>query len=98
MEIREFQELMRQIYYRRDQQRGVAGTFVWFAEEVGELAKASRRGAQENCAEEVSDVLAWLTSLANLMAVDLEQTVGKYKNGCPRCGKTPCQCEQRPLP
>ena len=96
MEIREFQDLMRQIYYQRDQQRGLAGTFVWFAEEVGELAKAIRQGTQESYAEELSDVLAWLTSLANLIGIDLEQAVEKYKKGCPRCGGIPCQCEEKP--
>lgn len=97
MEIREFQDLMRQIYYQRDQQRGLAGTFVWFAEEVGELAKSIREGNRENYGEEFSDVLAWLASLANLLGVDLEQAVEKYKKGCPRCGKIPCQCERKSL-
>ncbi|MCK4590588.1 MAG: nucleotide pyrophosphohydrolase [Candidatus Latescibacteria bacterium] len=97
MEIREFQELMHQIYYQRDQQRGLAGTFVWFAEEVGELAKSIRERNNQNYAEEFSDVLAWLTSLANLLGIDLEQAVGKYKQGCSRCGKIPCECGQKSL-
>ena len=39
MTIQEFQNLIERIYYNRDAERGVEGTFVWFTEEVGELAK-----------------------------------------------------------
>ncbi len=89
MEIREFQELMHQIYYQRDQQRGLAGTFVWFAEEVGELAKSIRERNNQNYAEEFSDVLAWLTSLANLLGIDLEQAVGNTNRDALAAGKSP---------
>ncbi len=41
--------------------------------------------------------MSWLASLANLLGVDLEQAVGKYKKGCPRCGKIPCQCREKPF-
>ncbi len=40
MTIAEFQRLIRERYYATDSARGAAGTFLWFAEEVGELAKA----------------------------------------------------------
>ena len=43
MTIQEFQNLIERIYYNRDAERGVEGTFVWFTEEVGELAKEIRR-------------------------------------------------------
>ena len=38
MEIREFQQSIRDIYFQKDNQRGLQGTFLWFVEEVGELA------------------------------------------------------------
>ena len=38
MTIQEFQNLIEQIYYNRDAERGVEGSFVWFKKKVGELA------------------------------------------------------------
>ncbi|HID94835.1 MAG TPA: nucleotide pyrophosphohydrolase [Candidatus Latescibacteria bacterium] len=96
MELNEFQDLMRRTYYQRDKERGLAETFVWFTEEVGELAKLLRRGERSTYAEEIGDVLAWLASLANLMGVGLEAGIEKYRNGCPRCGAMPCTCPQYP--
>ncbi len=92
MEIREFQNLMHKIYYSRDAKRGLGRTFVWFIEEVGELAKLIREGKRDNFKEEVGDVFAWFLSLANLLNVDVEKEIEKYKRGCPKCKKTPCQC------
>ena len=48
MEIREFQQLIRDIYFQKDNQRGVQGTFLWFVEEVGELAEAIGKYKQQN--------------------------------------------------
>jgi NTP pyrophosphatase (non-canonical NTP hydrolase) len=42
--------------------------------------------------EEVSDVLAWLASLANQAGVDLEEAAARYADGCPKCGRIPCEC------
>jgi NTP pyrophosphatase (non-canonical NTP hydrolase) len=42
VQIREFQELIERIYLAKDTTRGVDGTFRWFVEEVGELARAIR--------------------------------------------------------
>jgi len=36
--IREFQEFIRDKYYETDAARGIAPTFMWFMEEIGELA------------------------------------------------------------
>ena len=44
MEIRACQKLIEAIYYERDSARGLAGTHMWFCEEVGELTRALRRG------------------------------------------------------
>ena len=80
MEISEFQKLIAEKYEKRDRQRGVPGTFMWFVEEVGELATALSGNDQENKAEEFADVLAWLCTLANISDVDIEKAISdKYK-------------------
>ncbi len=94
MTIREFQELIRQIYYSKDSRRGVSGTYQWFIEEVGELARAIRKGDEEGLEEEFADCLAWLVSLATLSGVDMEKVAEKYGNGCPKCGRSKCECNE----
>jgi NTP pyrophosphatase (non-canonical NTP hydrolase) len=43
--------------------------------------------------EEFADVLAWLSTLATLLKVDLEEAaLAKYGKGCPRCDTLPCAC------
>ena len=42
MQIGEFQRNIEKTYYDRDSARGMGGTFMWFIEEVGELATAVR--------------------------------------------------------
>jgi NTP pyrophosphatase (non-canonical NTP hydrolase) len=96
MEIGELQDVLRRTYAERDERRGHDGTFRWMTEEVGELARALRTGDRENLVHEFGDVLAWLTSLANLTDVDLDEAARRYENGCPRCGASPCVCEFRP--
>jgi NTP pyrophosphatase (non-canonical NTP hydrolase) len=96
MEIAELQAVLRRTYVERDARRGRDATFRWMTEEVGELARAIRTGDRENLVHEFGDVLAWLTSLANLTDVDLEEAAARYANGCPRCGASPCVCEFRP--
>jgi len=81
-------------FLERDRARGLMGTFGWFVEEVGELATALRQEPAGSPAQaaEFADCLAWLASLANLTGVDLEEAVGKYAEGCPRCRRKPCGC------
>ena len=93
MEISELQYSLRRTYYQRDAKRGRDATFRWLAEEVGELARALRRGEHDELVHEFSDVLAWLASLANLSGVDLEEAAARYADGCPRCGASPCVCD-----
>ena len=81
MEIREFQQWIKDRYEKRDRQRGTPGTFMWFVEEVGELATALSGEDQANKEEEFADVLAWLCTLANISDVDLERAFRKYTNG-----------------
>jgi NTP pyrophosphatase (non-canonical NTP hydrolase) len=78
MTIREFQEIIRRKYYPTDSKRGSAGTFLWFMEEVGELASALAGKDQAAKEEEFADVLAWLCTLANINDVDLDKAVEKY--------------------
>ena len=88
--VRELQRRIEAIYGERDRARGVERTFVWFAEEVGELARAILGRDERNLREEFADVLAWLSTLASMLGVDLEEAAGKYGAGCPRCAATPC--------
>ena len=90
----EFQRKIEAIYFDKDNGRGIEGTWLWFSEEVGELARAVRRDDDaKNLEEEFADVLAWLSSLASIKGVDLEQAVArKYGDGCPYCRQTPCGC------
>ncbi|MDP6635233.1 MAG: MazG nucleotide pyrophosphohydrolase domain-containing protein [Phycisphaerae bacterium] len=76
--IREFQDFILNQYGKRDSERGTPGTFMWFIEEVGELATALAGDDQANKEEEFADVLAWLNTLANINGVDLTAAVEKY--------------------
>lgn len=85
--VTDFQNLIRERYYATDAARGVPGTFMWLMEEVGELATALQENAPErnptaaqqaNLGEEFADVLAWLTTLANISGVDLAEALTKY--------------------
>lgn len=94
LSIEAFQEHIRQRYYATDKARGSPATFMWFIEEVGELATALQRvncggatGAQDpearrNLEEEFADVAAWLCTLANINDVDLAGAIrAKYLTG-----------------
>jgi NTP pyrophosphatase (non-canonical NTP hydrolase) len=93
MEIADLQRVLRETYIERDEARGRDATFRWLTEEIGELARALRRDDLQNLEHEFGDVLAWLTSLANLEGVDIEAAAARYANGCPTCGGRPCTCE-----
>lgn len=81
MQISQFQKLIAEKYYERDNARGVPATFMWFVEEVGELATALAQNDAQNKAEEFADVFAWLCTLANISGVDIEDAcAGKYSN------------------
>jgi NTP pyrophosphatase (non-canonical NTP hydrolase) len=91
-----FQRHIEALYGERDAARGLASTFMWFTEEVGELARAVRGGDPDNLRTEVGDVLAWLATVASLTGVDLEDAASRYARGCPRCGQIPCDCRRGP--
>jgi len=95
VQICEFQQLIDRMYSDKDRRRGPAKTFLWLAEEVGELASAVAGKDKKNKAEEFADVFAWLATLANVEGVDLEQAIGKYSSGCPGCGEMVCRCDDK---
>ncbi len=80
MQVSEFQSLIRSRYDATDRARGPSKTFVWFAEEFGELAHAIGKhergdGDPANLREEFADCLAWMCTLANICDVDLEEAI-----------------------
>lgn len=96
MLISELQRKIAALYLERDGQRGVDGTFLWFIEEIGELARAIKADDLAGMEGEFADVAAWLVSLAELKGIDLEEAVRKkYGDGCPKCGAEPCACPPR---
>lgn len=97
--FRDFQQLIREMYYEKDVERGAEATFLWLMEEVGELAAAIRSGTKEELRGEFADVLAWMTTIANVLDIDLTQAVQeKYGRGCPGCGKYACSCPNSEKP
>ena len=93
------QDLIRNIYGAKDARRGIDGTFMWFMQEVGELASALRGGDRQEQLLEFADVLAWLATLANAAGVNLDDALQqKYGAGCPGCGQTPCACDRAEKP
>ncbi|WP_432800407.1 MazG nucleotide pyrophosphohydrolase domain-containing protein [Poriferisphaera sp. WC338] len=88
MTIADFQGYIREKYFATDSDRGTPGTFMWFIEEVGELAttlhkikgeggNTSGGSTHEDLEGEFADVFAWLCTLANINDVDLETALRK---------------------
>lgn len=97
MEIAAFQAMIARAYGDKDAARGIPGTFMYFMEEVGELAEALREPDAHDLEGEFADCLAWLSSLAHLAGVDLEAAaVRKYPGACSVCAKSPCKCRSKP--
>jgi NTP pyrophosphatase (non-canonical NTP hydrolase) len=92
MDLAAFQQLMADTYGARDRARGLPATVAWLAEELGELARAVRKGDRAEQVHELGDVLAWLASLAGQLGIDLDEAAARYAAGCPRCGRQPCTC------
>jgi NTP pyrophosphatase (non-canonical NTP hydrolase) len=92
VELSELQRLMETTYGTRDRARGVPVTVAWLTEELGELAQAVRKGGRDEQVHELGDVLAWVASLANQLGIDLDDAVGRFAAGCPKCAAQPCRC------
>ncbi|MDB5324515.1 MAG: MazG nucleotide pyrophosphohydrolase domain protein [Phycisphaerales bacterium] len=87
-----FQQHIRDKYEAVDRARGSAKTFVWFIEEVGELATAINGDAKDsdvraNLEEEFADVFAWLCTLANINGIEMADVIAKkYFGDAPPSG------------
>ena len=95
MKIEEFQRRIEAIYFERDSARGLAGTHMWFSEEVGELTRALRRGPTATSSRASSPTcFAWLSThrLDERTWTSPPPSSKKYGDGCPRCKSTPCAC------
>lgn len=92
MELARLQELMERTYGERDRARGVPASVAWLAEEVGEFARAARKGSRDQQLEELADVLAWTASIANQLGLSMDEAVERYAAGCPKCAGAPCRC------
>ena len=74
-----FQQHIFNKYEKVDRARGTPKTFLWFVEEIGELATALNGSDHANLEEEFADVIAWLCTLANINDIDLAAAVAnKY--------------------
>jgi NTP pyrophosphatase (non-canonical NTP hydrolase) len=88
----ELQQIIGATYGERDRARGKPATVAWLAEEVGELAKAARKGTRDEQLHELGDVIAWTASLANQLGLSMTDAVVRFAAGCPKCGAKPCAC------
>ncbi|MFW9997743.1 MAG: MazG nucleotide pyrophosphohydrolase domain-containing protein [Candidatus Odinarchaeota archaeon] len=91
-----FQQLMKDLYLKRDIERGPEKTMLWLVSEVGELAEGIKDSNIDVLKEEMADVLAWLCSLANIYSINLlDAAWKKYPGNCSVCHQKPCQCVPR---
>ena len=96
MKISDFQEKIRYLYLENDKSRGIKSTFIWLVEEIGELATLLNNKSFDipKIAEELSDIIAWTVSIANLLDIEMESALNlKYPKRCIKCDHAPCQCE-----
>ena len=101
MHLDDWQMLIEKIYLEKDKKRGLAWSFAWLVEEIGELGAELRKlelnevDKQLNLKhlhEEFADCLAWLSTLASMAGIRLEDAKKRYESGCPYCKTTPCAC------
>ena len=69
MQLREFQQHIRDRYFASDNARGAAGTFLWFSEEVGELAHALANAARGKA--DPAKAKAWPAFVKSLGALEI---------------------------
>ena len=94
MDLNLYQQLIKKIYFKKDSKRGLDKTFNWLIEEIGEFSRAIRKRDKEKIKKEFADCLAWLLSVGSILGIDAEEAMKKYAKGCPKCGKTPCECTE----
>jgi NTP pyrophosphatase (non-canonical NTP hydrolase) len=85
---------MKELYYEKDEMRGMERTFLKLVEEVGELSEAILLDDEQKITEEIIDIIAWIYSIANLAEIDVnEEFFKKYAEECPKCTNNPCSCD-----
>lgn len=94
MDLDQFQQRVQATYGERDRSRGLSATVAWLAEEVGELARATRKGSRADQIHELGDVFAWLVSLANQLGISMDEAAARFREGCPKCESSPCRCPE----
>lgn len=94
MELKDVQNLIRNIYLKRDKERGLERTLLRTFQELAELSDAiHKEKTMQDIEDEIADVFAWIISIANLLDIDLGRAlINKYNNACSKCGKNPCEC------
>ena len=76
MDLRDFQNLIRTMYYEKDVARGVSGTYMWLAEELGELASDLRKVEQLRLAEDSdSDAKTELASVEKNLKTEFADVI-----------------------
>lgn len=96
MSFRDWQQMFAAIYPGNKLQDSA----IHLAEEIGELHEAVRNffavhsdEAFDNIAEEIVDIFANLFGVANCLGFDIASAMAEYyKNGCPKCRLSPCEC------
>ena len=79
MDLRAFQNLMKERYGEEDKRRGAYFLFVVLSAEVGELADALKKEKSKNIEEELADIIFCCTAFANYFEIDLEKALlSKY--------------------
>ena len=73
-----FQHRIASRYGEADRARGVAASVAWLTEEVGEFARAARKGSAEEQLRELGDVLAWLASIADQLGISLAEAARRH--------------------
>ena len=66
MHIHEFQEMMRRLYFKRDFERGVNGTYNWLVDEVEELGEELKKGTNIEATEKETIISALLEAHGNI--------------------------------
>ena len=98
MEISEFQQKMKDLYFNNDKKRGIHRTCIWLGEEMGELMSELKFNTNKinkhAAAEEMADIYAWVASLANLLDIDLQSIILSKYSKCPKCHSDPCICSK----
>ena len=92
MDLSSFQQVIADTFGERDRARGLPSSVAWLCEEVGELAKAARKGTREQQLEELGDVLAWTATIAEQLGLSIAEAAERYGRGCPKCAAIPCSC------